>query len=135
MTKVHRVLKFKQSPWLKQYIDLNTQFRQEATNTFEKNQFKLMNNSFFGKTCEDVRKYKEVKIVFDEEGIAKLSKKEEFKPWYIYGEDMAAVLMEKRKVKLDKPRYIGAAILALSKIVMYDFHYSYMAKKFKKSTL
>ena len=63
-----------------------------------------------------------------EADIAKLSQKEEFKRWHIYSENIAAVMMEKKIVTLDKPRYIGAAILALSKIVMYDFHYSYMAK-------
>ena len=135
LSKVHRVLKFKQSPWLKEYIDMNTQFRQEANNKFEVNLYKLMNNSFFGKTCEDVRKYNDVKIVNTEDGIEKLSKKENFKRWHIYNENLASVLMEKTSVTLNKPRYIGSAILALSKTVMYDFHYSYMAKKFKDCKL
>merc|ERR1711954_540255 len=135
LSKVHGVLKFKQSPWLKEYIDMNTQFRQEANNKFEVNLYKLMNISFFGKTCEDVRKYNDVKIVNTEDGIAKLSKKEEFKRWDIYNENLASVLMEKTSVTLNKPRYIGSAILALSKTVMYDFHYSYMAKKFKDCKL
>ena len=135
LSKVHRVLKFKQSPWLKEYIDMNTEFRQEANNKFEVNLYKLMNNSFFGKTCEDVRKYNEVKIVTSEEDIQKLSKKENFKRWYIYDENLASVLMERTSVNLNKPRFIGAAILALSKTVMYDFHYSYMAEKFKDCKL
>ena len=118
LTKVHRVLKFKQSPWLKEYIDMNTQFRQEANNKFEINLYKLMNNSFFGKTCEDVRKYNEVRIVTKEEDIQKLSKKENFKRWHIYDENLASVLMERTSIKLNKPRFIGAAILALSKTVM-----------------
>ena len=130
LSKVHRVLKFKQSSWLKKYIDMNTQFRQEANNKFEVSLYKLMNNSFFGKTCEDVRKYRNVKIVIDEKQIDKLSKKENFGRWHIYDENLASVLMEKTSVKLNKPRYIGSAILALSKTVMYDFHYSYMMKKF-----
>merc|ERR1712115_233547 len=135
LSKVHRVLKFQQSPWLKEYIDMNTQFRQEANNKFEVNLYKLMNNSFFGKTCEDVRKYNDVKIVNTEDGIEKLSKTENFKRWHIYNENLAPVLMEKTSVTLNKPRYIGSAILALSKTVMYEFHYSYMTKKFKDCKL
>ena len=101
LTKVHRVLKFNQSPWLRECIDLNTQFRQEATNKFEVSLYKLMNNSFFGKTCEDVRKYNDVKIVTKEERINKLSKMEGMKRWQIYDEDLASVLMEKTSVNLD----------------------------------
>ena len=72
-------LTFKQSPWLKEHM--NTQFRKDATNNFEVNLYKLMNNSVFGKTCEDVRNYTEVKIVNTGEDIDKLSMKEEFKQW------------------------------------------------------
>ena len=77
-----------------------------------------MNNSFFGKTCEDVRKYTDVKIVTQEKDIDKLLKKEQFKRWHIYNENLAIVLMEKTNDKLNKPRFIGSAILALSKTCM-----------------
>ena len=82
---------------------MNTQFRQEATNKFEVNLYKLMNNSVFGKTCEDVRKYNDVKIVNTEKDIDDLSVKEEFKRWHIYNPNLAAVIMEKKQVRLNKP--------------------------------
>ena len=63
LTRVHRVLKFKQSQWLKPYIEWNTKLRQEATNPNDVSLYKMMKNSFFAKTCEDVRKYTDVQIL------------------------------------------------------------------------
>ena len=88
-----------------------------------------MKNSFFGKTCENVRKYTDVKIVTQEKDIDRFSK-EQFKRWHIYNENLATVIMERRQVKLNKPRLNGSAILALSKTLMYNFHYIYMVKEF-----
>ena len=115
LTRVHRVFKFKQSQWLKPYIEWNTKLRQEATNPFEVSLYKLMNNSFFGKTCEDVRKYTDVQILMEGANIEKLTRKEEYKRFKIYDEDLAVVLMEKKIVKLNKPGYIGSSIFELSK--------------------
>ena len=108
---------------------MNTQFRQEATNKFEVNLYKLMNNSFFRKTCEDVRKYADVKIVNTEEDIDKLSVKEQLKRFHIYNESLATAIKEKKKVTLNKPRFIGSTILAVSKTLMYDFHYNHMVEE------
>ena len=152
LKKVHRVLQFDQSPWLKPYIELNTELRRNATCKFDEDQAKLMNNSYFGtvsfdirkeltnfifagKTCEDVRKYKDVKICCQKTEIDKLSKKEKFDGWTIYNENLASVMLEKNIVTLNKPRYVGTAVLGLSKHIMYDFHYNYVMKDYPEAKL
>ena len=74
LKKVHRVLAFNQSPWVKKYIDLNTELRKKAACKAEEDLPKLMNNSFFGKTCEDVRRYRDIKMVTGEKNVAKMQK-------------------------------------------------------------
>jgi hypothetical protein len=135
LTKVRRVLEFQQSAWIKPYIELNTSLRQQAKNKFEEGFAKLMNNSFFGKTCEDVRKYKDFKIVLNERRARKLISRPSLKKSKIYDENLATIQLQREVVTMNKPRYIGQAILDISKIVMYKFHYNFIMKNYPETTL
>ena len=128
--KVRRVLKFDQSPWLKQYIDFNTEKRKHAKNTFKKDFFKLMNNSVFGKTMENLRKRVDVKLVTNEKKLDKLTSKPTYVSSKIFNENLMAVHMIKETLTLNRPAYVGMCILDLSKTLMYDFHYNYIKKKY-----
>ena len=130
VTKVHRVLKFNQSPWLKQYIDFNTEKRKSAKNAFEKDFFKLMNNSVFGKTMENIRKRVDVRLVTDEKKLLKLASKPTYVSSKIFNENLVAVHKIKESLTLNRPAYVGMCILDLSKTLMYDFHYNYIKKKY-----
>ena len=130
LTKIHRALKFNQSPWLKKYIDFNTQKRMEAKNSFEKDFFKLMNNSVFGKTMENLRKREDIKLVTDKEKLLKLTSKPSFISSKIFNEDLVAVHKIKPTLLLNRPAYVGMCILDLSKTLMYDFHYNYIKKQY-----
>ena len=131
LTKIHRVLKFKQSQWLRPYISLNTYLRQNATSKFEENFAKLMNNSVYGKTCENVRKYKNVKYAINKKEVDKILRSPLLNDWIIYNEDLASFEINPTSVTLNKPRAVGLTVLELSKLLMYDFHYNYFLKKFE----
>ena len=131
LTKIHRVLKFKQSQWLRPYISLNTYLRQNATSKFEENFAKLMNNSVYGKTCENVRRYKNVKYAIDKKEVDKILRSPLLNDWIIYNEDLASFEIYPSCVTLNKPRAVGLTVLELSKLLMYDFHYNYFLKKFE----
>ena len=130
LKKVHRVLEFDQSPWLKQYIDFNTQKRMNAKNSFEKDFFKLMNNSVFGKTMENIRKRVDVRLVTDQKKLSKLVSKPTYVNSKIFNEDLVAVHKIKETLTLDRPAHVGMCILDLSKTLMYDFHYNYIQEKY-----
>ena len=127
---IHRAIEFDQSPWLKTYIDFNTQLRTAATNDFEKDFFKLMNNLVFGKTMENIRKHRNIKLVMTEEKYLRTVMKPNFKSRVLFGENLIGCEMGKIKVVMKKPVYLGQVILDLSKIVMYEFHYDYMVPKY-----
>ena len=136
ITKIHRGIKFEESPWLKKYIDLNTDLRSKANNDFEKDFFKLMNNSVFGKTMENIRNRVDIRLVNSEAKAKKLAAKPNFKHCNIFDENLVAIHMKKTKLVFNKPVYLGMCILDLSKTLMYDFHYNYIKNKFNdKATL
>ena len=128
--KVHRVLKFDQSPWLKQFIDFNTEKRKHAKNSFEKDSFKLMNNSVFGKTMENLCKRVDVRLVTNEKKLDTLTAKPTYVSSKIFNEHFMAVHKVKETLTLNRPTYVGMCILDLSKMLMYDSHYNYIKKKY-----
>ena len=128
--KVHRVLKFDQSPWLKQYIDFNPEKRKHAKNSFEKDIFKLINNSVFGKTMENLRKKVDVRLVTNEKKLDKLTSKPTYVSSKLFNKNLMAVHKVKETLTLNRPAYVGMCILDLSKTLMYDFHYNYIKKKY-----
>ena len=101
-----------------------------TTNDFEKDFFKLMNISVFGKTMENIRKHRNIKLVTTEEKYLCTVMKPNFKSGVLFGENLMGCEMGKIKVVMNKPVYLGQAILDLSKIVMYEFHYDYMVPKY-----
>ena len=131
VTKIHRVLEFDQSPWLKKYINFNTEKRTNAKNAFEKDFFKLMNNSCFGKTMENVRKRVDVRLITDEKKLLKMTSKPTYVSCKIFNENLVTVHKIKETLTLNRPAYIGMCILDLSKTLMYDFHYNYIINKYE----
>ena len=130
LKKVHRGISFYQSTWMEPYIRKNTELRKEANNSFEKDFFKLMNNSVFGKTIENIRKRQNVKLIDDRKKALKLSSKPNFDRVTIFDENLAAIHMKKTEVYFNKPIFVGQAILDISKTLMFDFHYNYIRKKY-----
>ena len=130
VTRIHRGIKFVESEWMKPYIDMNTNLRANAKNNFEKDFFKLMNNSVFGKTMENIRNRVDVKLVNTEEKLKKLIAKPNFRSRKIFSENLVSVHMKKTSLTMNKPVYLGMCILDLSKTIMYDFHYNYIKPKY-----
>ena len=130
VTKIHRGITFREDAWLKPYIDLNTNLRAKATNDFEKDFFKLMNNSVFGKTMENIRNRVDIRLVTNEKDAKKLISKPNYQHRNIFCDNLVAIHMKKTKLVFNKPVYLGMSILDLSKTLMYKFHYKYIKSKY-----
>ena len=109
---------------------MNTELRKLAKNDFEKNLFKLMNNSVFGKIMENIRKHRDITLVTRDKKRSKLVSEPNYHTINLISEDLSITEMKKTKVKMNKPIYLGLSILEISKILMYEFWYDYMKPKY-----
>ena len=136
LRKVHGIMKFKQGYKLRSYIDFCTEMRKQSKNNFEKDFWKLCINSLFGKLCENLKLRRDVKIVSTSQDLMKYVRKPLFERGTIYDEErFAGIELRKGRICLNKPRYVGAAVLSLSKTVLYDFHYNFIFKHFPNTLL
>ena len=131
ITKIHKGITFNERAWLAEYIEMNTALRTKATSNFEKNFFKLANNSVFGKTMENVRNRVDIRLVSDKEKLLKLTCKPNYQSNTIFSDDLIAVHMKRTNLTLNKPIYLGMSILDISKNLMYNFHYNYIKPKYE----
>ena len=128
--KIHRVIEFNQEAWLKPYIDMNTVLRKAAKNDFEKDLSELMNNSVFGKTMENIRKHRDIKLVRTDKKRSNLVSEPNYHTINLISEDLSIIEMKKTKVKMNEPIYLGLSILEISKTLIYEFWYDYMKPKY-----
>ena len=130
LTKVNRVIEFRQKAWLKPYIDMNTELRKPAKNDFEKDFFKLMNNSAYGKTMENVRNHRDIRVVTTNKRRSILASEPNYHSTKYISKDLLIMETKKAKVRMNKPIYLGQAISDISKTLMYKFWYDYIKPKY-----
>ena len=128
--KIHKIIEFNQEAWLKPCINMNTELRKLAKNNFKKDFFKLMNNLVFVKTMENIRKHRDIKLVTTNKRRNKLVSESNYHAINYISEDLSIIEMDKTKVKMNKPIYLGLSILEISKLLMYEFCYDYMKPKY-----
>ena len=128
-------MRFKQSHWMKEYIDFKTEKRKNANNGFQKDFFKLMISSVYAKTMENLRKRIKVRIVTNERDFLKYTSRLTYINYKIFGKNYAAIHEIKPALKLNKPIFVGFTVLELRKWLMYDFHYNFIKKDFDAELL
>ena len=122
LKKIHRIIEFNQEAWLKPYIDMNNELRKAAK--------KFMNNSVFGKTMENIRKHRDIKLVTADKKRSTLVSEPNYHTINLISEDLSIIEMKKTKAKMNKPIYLGLSILEISKILMCEFWYDYIKPKY-----
>jgi len=133
ITKIHRVLKFHQTYWLRQYIDFNTEKRKLAKSSEEKNNYKYMVNSIYGRSLMDVRSHLDVRVIHNDKQAKRLIAKPNYAGFHKINDELVAVKMKKVQVYWNKPTFLGFCILELSKHWMYSFHYDVILRKYGKN--
>uniref|UniRef100_T1JU36 DNA-directed DNA polymerase n=1 Tax=Tetranychus urticae TaxID=32264 RepID=T1JU36_TETUR len=124
VTKVHRVVQFKQSAWLAEYVEFCTLKRQAAKSDFERDFWKLLVNSIYGKTIEDKRNHRNIVLALRDIEAQRHLRKAQCKKFMILGEEKMLFWMQKMEVLMDKPIIVGFSILELAKLKMYEIHYN-----------
>ena len=135
LTKIHRVLKFKQSDCMKKYIDFNNKKRINDANDFENDFFKVMVNSAYGKIMQNLRKRINVRLVNNKKDFLKYTSRPTHITHKPFGKDYAAINEIKTVLILNKPIYIGINVLDLGKRNMYDFHCNFVKMNFDAELL
>ena len=133
LKKVHRVIQFNQKSWLKEYINMNTEFRKLAKNDFEKDFFKFLPNSVSGKTVENVRKHRDIKLVTTDKKRNQLVSEPNYPTTKWFLENLLAIEIKKIKAKMNKSVYLGLSILEISKTLMYEIWYDYIKPKYQNN--
>ena len=126
LTNVHSVIEFRQEEWLKPYIDTNKELRKHAKNESDKEFFKLMNNSAYGKTMENVRNHRDIRLITTYKRRCILASEPNYYLTKYISNYLLIMEMKKTEVKMNKPIYLGQAILDLSKTLIYQFWYDYI---------
>lgn len=133
LKRVHRVIRFTQSDWLARYIEKNTKARSLAKNNFEKDYFKQLNNSVYGKTMENKRKHIDFRLIHDEKEFERAVKNPGFKRAIRFHDSLMGVEKRKQEILLDKPIVVGFTVLEMSKFHMYNFYYNVLKKKYNEN--
>ena len=135
VTKLHRVICFSQMPWMRSYVNENTERRKMATNKAESDAQKLYNNAAYGKTLENKRNRIKLNLVSDQYKLMKLIASPRFLDRTVLNDNLVSVIRSYKEVELDKPIYVGLTVLDLSKLLMYEFHYDKMVKWFGRKNV
>ena len=123
VTKIHRAVQFDQKCVFADYVDLNTRKRAAATNAFDKDYYKLKNNSLYGKTVENLKNRINIRLCNTVKKLATYASSPFFRKSVKIDDDFVSVFLNKEEICLDRPSYIGMAVLDLSKLRMYQLEY------------